>query len=213
MLFDSIPVSKRSLRSTSPPEVFLGEIPGHPMVSEFMHKSPAKLILLSLCFQGLTLVPAFAQSRSPCGWSRGCSDERSHTVDDWRSAQPRHQPTPANVTSYVLGPEDQITVRVFAADDIPDKPVQIDNDGTVTLPMIGQVHAAGLTVGAIAGQPGDRLQEILQGSASHRPGERFPQPTGVCCGQCDHAGRGAVAGKSQPDGSDRPGRRSAGRCR
>ncbi len=55
-------------------------------------------------------------------------------------------PAPTNSTSYVLGPEDQITVRVFAADDIPDKPVQIDNDGTVTLPMIGQVHAAGLTV-------------------------------------------------------------------
>lgn len=53
---------------------------------------------------------------------------------------------PANLTSYVLGPEDSITVRVFAADDIPDKPVQIDNDGSVTLPMIGQVHAAGLTV-------------------------------------------------------------------
>ncbi len=49
-------------------------------------------------------------------------------------------------TSYLLGPEDLITVRVFAADDIPDKPVQIDNDGTVTLPMIGPVHAAGLTV-------------------------------------------------------------------
>ena len=55
-------------------------------------------------------------------------------------------PAAADSTSYLLGPEDQITVRVFAADDIPDKPVQIDNDGTVTLPMIGPVHAAGLTV-------------------------------------------------------------------
>jgi len=51
------------------------------------------------------------------------------------------------MTSYVLGPEDQITVRVFAANDIPNKPVQIDNDGTVTLPMIGQVHAATLADG------------------------------------------------------------------
>ena len=49
-------------------------------------------------------------------------------------------------TNYILGPEDQITVKVFAADDIPDRPAQIANDGTVTLPMIGQVHAAGLTV-------------------------------------------------------------------
>ena len=63
--------------------------------------------------------------------------------------QPRRRLSPANVSSYVLGPEDQITVRIFAADDIPDKPVQIDNDGTVTLPMIGNVHAAGLTVGQL----------------------------------------------------------------
>ena len=42
---------------------------------------------------------------------------------------------------YILGPEDQITVRVFAAGDIPDKPAQIDNNGVVTLPMIGPVHA------------------------------------------------------------------------
>jgi polysaccharide export outer membrane protein len=51
-----------------------------------------------------------------------------------------------NMTSYILGPEDLITVRVFAADDIPDKPAQVDNNGSVTLPMIGSVHAAGLTV-------------------------------------------------------------------
>jgi polysaccharide export outer membrane protein len=49
-------------------------------------------------------------------------------------------------TNYILGPEDQITVRVFAAEDIPDKPAQIANDGTVNLPMVGEVHAAGLTV-------------------------------------------------------------------
>ena len=41
----------------------------------------------------------------------------------------RRRPPPIR-TSYVLGPEDKITVRVFAADDIPDKPAQIANDGT-----------------------------------------------------------------------------------
>ncbi len=111
-----------------------------------MHKSPAKLILLSLCFQGLTLVPAFAQAVVPADGRVGVPMNASipSTTADAAAAVPSAAPT--NVTSYVLGPEDQITVRVFAADDIPDKPVQIDNDGTVTLPMIGQVHAAGLTV-------------------------------------------------------------------
>ena len=32
------------------------------MVSEIMHKSPAKMILFSLCLPGFTLLPAFAQS-------------------------------------------------------------------------------------------------------------------------------------------------------
>jgi polysaccharide export outer membrane protein len=107
-----------------------------------MHRSQAKLTLLSFCFQGLTLVPALAQAVVPA---------------DGRVGFPMNAPIPStaanaaaaaptNVSSYVLGPEDQITVRVFAADGIPDKPVQIDNDGTVTVPMIGQVHASGLTV-------------------------------------------------------------------
>src|SRR5277367_141722 len=134
----------------SPPEVTLGGSQLLPKVSEFMHKSPAKLILLSLCFQGLTLVPALAQAVVPADGRVGTplTAPIAGTTADAPVATVPTAPSaaPANVTSYVLGPEDQITVRVFAADDIPDRPVQIDNDGTVTLPMIGQVHAAGMTV-------------------------------------------------------------------
>jgi polysaccharide biosynthesis/export protein len=111
-----------------------------------MHKSPANLILLSFCFQGLTLVPVLAQAVVPADGRVGVpiNSPIPSTAADAAATAPSAAPT--NVTSYVLGPEDQITVRVFAANDIPNKPVQIDNDGTVTLPMIGQVHAAGLTV-------------------------------------------------------------------
>jgi polysaccharide biosynthesis/export protein len=115
-----------------------------------MHQSPAKLILLSWCFQGLTLVPASAQTVVPADGRVGVPMNAPipSTAGDAAGAP---SATPPNVTSYVLGPEDQITVRVFAANDIPNKPVQIDNDGTVTLPMIGQVHAAGLTVEQLQG--------------------------------------------------------------
>ena len=111
-----------------------------------MRKSPAKLILLSLCFQGLTLVPTLAQGVVPADARVGVPLDSAipSTTADAATAAPSVAPT--NVISYILGPEDQITVRVFAANDIPDKPVQIDNDGSVTLPMIGTVHAAGLTV-------------------------------------------------------------------
>jgi polysaccharide export outer membrane protein len=111
-----------------------------------MDKSSAKLILLSLCLQGLTLVPAFAQGVIPADGRVGVplNAPIPSTTGEPAAAAPSAAPT--NVGSYVLGPEDQITVRVFAAGDIPDKPAQIDNNGVVTLPMIGQVHAAGLTV-------------------------------------------------------------------
>jgi polysaccharide biosynthesis/export protein len=71
---------------------------------------------------------------------------------DGPTATPANYTTPSTggpvttPTNYVLGPEDQITVRVFAADDIPDRPATIEGDGTVTLPMIGKVHAAGMTI-------------------------------------------------------------------
>jgi polysaccharide biosynthesis/export protein len=111
-----------------------------------MHSSPAKLILLCLCLQRLTLVSAFAQGVVPADGRVGVplNSPVSSTTGEAATAAPSADPT--SVGSYVLGPEDQITVRIFAANDIPDKPVQIDNNGTVTLPMIGQVHAAGLTV-------------------------------------------------------------------
>jgi polysaccharide export outer membrane protein len=59
-------------------------------------------------------------------------------------------PDPAN---YVLGPEDNITVSVFGADDINARAVTISNDGNVNLPMVGKVHAGGLTV--------DQFQTVL----------------------------------------------------
>src|SRR5271156_5877864 len=105
----------------SPPEVTLGGSQVHPKVSEFMHKSPAKLILLSLCFQGLTLVPAFAQSVVPADGRVGVPLNAAvpTTMADAAAAAPSAaapsaaapSAAPVNITSYLLGPEDQITVR------------------------------------------------------------------------------------------------------
>jgi polysaccharide biosynthesis/export protein len=115
------------------------------MVSEFMHKSPAKLIMLSLCFPSIMLAPALAQSVAADGRFDAAPAAPAVSTAAYVPTAPSAA-TAASSTSYVLGPEDLITVRVFAADDIPDKPAQVDNNGSVTLPMIGLVHAAGLTV-------------------------------------------------------------------
>lgn len=44
-------------------------------------------------------------------------------------------------SQYVLGPEDQILIRVLQAPEISDKPVRIDLSGSIDVPFIGQVKA------------------------------------------------------------------------
>jgi polysaccharide export outer membrane protein len=46
---------------------------------------------------------------------------------------------------YVLGPDDLISVHVQDADEINDKPVRVDGDGYIRLPLAGRVKASGLT--------------------------------------------------------------------
>ena len=59
----------------------------------------------------------------------------------------------AGADAYVLGPQDLLNIRVIDMEEIGDDPYPIDLRGYITLPRIGRVHAAGLTV--------ERLQELL----------------------------------------------------
>lgn len=47
---------------------------------------------------------------------------------------------------YVLGPEDQITIRVLDAEEIDNKVVRVDFSGFIRLPLVGRIQAAGLTI-------------------------------------------------------------------
>jgi polysaccharide export outer membrane protein len=48
--------------------------------------------------------------------------------------------------SYILGPDDLVTIRVLQAPELADKPVRIDWNGYIDLSFIGRVRAAGSTV-------------------------------------------------------------------
>jgi len=66
-----------------------------------------------------------------------------------------------DVAPYVLGPDDQITIRALDAEEISDKPFTIDTSGYVNLPMLGRIQAAGLTVPQLESAIAAKLKEFV----------------------------------------------------
>ena len=64
--------------------------------------------------------------------------------------------------SYLLGPDDQITIRVLQAPELAEKPVRIDMNGYIDLPFVGKLHAAGLTVEALRTELTTQLASIIR---------------------------------------------------
>jgi polysaccharide export outer membrane protein len=62
---------------------------------------------------------------------------------------------------YILGPDDQITIRAMDADEISEKPVTIDSTGFLNLPMIGRIRATGMTVKELESHLAERLKEYV----------------------------------------------------
>src|SRR5690348_15941525 len=55
-------------------------------------------------------------------------------------------PTPVDTVHYQLGPDDQLRIWVLGADEVTDKPVRVTPEGYLDLPVVGRVHAAGMTL-------------------------------------------------------------------
>ncbi len=73
------------------------------------------------------------------------------------------QPQPAITSDYILGPFDQISVIVGEfQDQFSDKTFRLDGQGDVSLPLIGRIHAAGLSLHALEDAIADRLTPVLK---------------------------------------------------
>jgi polysaccharide export outer membrane protein len=64
--------------------------------------------------------------------------------------------------SYVLGPADQIMIHALDIPDISGKTQRLDLNGDLKLPMIGRVHAAGMTLDQLERELTERLKVYLE---------------------------------------------------
>lgn len=63
---------------------------------------------------------------------------------------------------YVLGPNDQVLIRVPQSEEINERPFRIDADGFLTLPLVSRVRASGLTVQALEADLVTRLSQYFR---------------------------------------------------
>jgi polysaccharide biosynthesis/export protein len=62
---------------------------------------------------------------------------------------------------YILGPGDQVVVRVSHVQEITERPIPIDMSGDIDLPMAGRIRAAGLDAEQLKNAIGERLKRYL----------------------------------------------------
>lgn len=77
------------------------------------------------------------------------------------NAVPRDLPPDAIRPNYVLGPNDQILIRTNA-EELNEKPFRLDADGNINLPLLGRIHAGGVTVQELEADLSKRLREYIR---------------------------------------------------
>ncbi len=83
-------------------------------------------------------------------------------------------------STYVLGPGDQLVVRVLDMEEMSKDTFQIDMRGNLNLPMTGRIHAKGMTVEQLEAAIAERLKVyIKQPDVSVTLHEMRSQPVSV----------------------------------
>ena len=96
---------------------------------------------------------------------------------------------------YVLGPDDQVKIWALGVEEISDKPVRVDPSGDMDLPLVGRIHAAGLTVEQLKSVLEQRLAvEVRQPKVSVDIVEFGSQPVSVM-GAVNHPGVYQLSGR------------------
>lgn len=79
-----------------------------------------------------------------------------------RIAKAREERAAGVGEAYVLGPQDSLNIRVVDMEELGEEAYPIDLGGYITLPRIGRVHAAGLTVEQLQAALTHKFKEYLQ---------------------------------------------------
>ena len=103
-------------------------------------------------------------------------------------AKPPQPVQEEDISHYLLGSDDTLKIWALGIEEISDKPVRIDPSGDIDLPVVGKVHARGLSLEQLKGQLLQRLaKEVLKPQVSVEIVDFGSQPVSVM-GAVNHPG-------------------------
>lgn len=148
-------------------------------------KKTAALVLHQVVFVALALslvasIPVFGQQAQPAQGDNAQPPAGAPNPAAQNAPQPAQQLPPDTVRpNYVLGPNDQILIRAPEAEEIDNRPFRIDGDGNINLPLVGRIHAAGMSLQELEAGPGQTLARIYSRAAGLHHGGPIPQRAGL----------------------------------
>ena len=109
---------------------------------------------------GLLTVVQIPAQQQPAGQQQPQADTGQNPNPN-QAAPPRELPPDSIRPNYILGPNDQILIR-STAEEINEKPFRIDADGNINFPLVGRVHAGGMSQQELEAELVRRLKEYIR---------------------------------------------------
>ncbi len=111
-------------------------------MSKSLANAPRSIVLAILLMPALFVCAGAQTAATPA--SESMPSPQLQTPAKLAESESLYQPVDKG--GYILGAGDQVTVRVFGADDLPERPTEVGTDGKISLPMVGKVQALGFSV-------------------------------------------------------------------
>lgn len=115
---------------------------------------------------GLTLLALPAAARAPQSQTTPKTDAPKPSQPPSKPVAQRPDPLDLTPASYVIGPQDQLTITVIDEPDLnANSKFRVDESGGINYPYVGRVQAAGMTIAEFQ----DRLKTMLEAGYIRHP--------------------------------------------
>ena len=133
---------------------------------ETLSHSKCFTFIFASIFSLLAVAKAPAQQPTPADNGQNPTNQNPNGQNPNQAQTPKELPPDTSQfrSNYVLDANDQILIR-SNAEEINEKPFRIDADGNINLPLVGKIHAAGMSQQELESELVRRLKEYHPGSS------------------------------------------------